>query len=308
MSSSMTARQPIDSPSRRRSSYPPVEVSLLPGGYVADGQVHREVELGPLTGVDEEFLAAADPATPAAVLTTALLAGCVRRLGTIGKPGLEVIRDLLVGDREFLLLKLRQLTLGDRIALQTACPRVECGALMDLVFSLRDFPVEERPASAEPYRLTAPDGVEILFRLPTGRDQEAFAQRADIGPGAADHLLARCVLRVGDQQNPTPDDIAALPEAARALIEERIERLAPEVTAEVETVCPECQRPFAQALELPRLFLAELQAGGGELEREIHFLALHYHWPEREILRMTRRKRRRYVALLSEELEIGSGA
>lgn len=39
------------------------------------------------------------------------------------------------------------------------------------------------------------------------------------------------------------------------------------------------------------------------LYHEVHQLAWHYHWSEREILAMSRAKRRRYLALLSRELE-----
>jgi hypothetical protein len=39
------------------------------------------------------------------------------------------------------------------------------------------------------------------------------------------------------------------------------------------------------------------------LYEEVHRLAWHYHWAEREILAMTHSKRRRYLALLRRELE-----
>jgi hypothetical protein len=41
---------------------------------------------------------------------------------------------------------------------------------------------------------------------------------------------------------------------------------------------------------------------------EVHHLALHYHWSEREILQLTRGKRQRYLALLVEHFERQAGA
>jgi hypothetical protein len=41
----------------------------------------------------------------------------------------------------------------------------------------------------------------------------------------------------------------------------------------------------------------------GGLYEEVHHLAFHYHWSEREILDMPRAKRRRYLALLAGKLE-----
>ena len=39
------------------------------------------------------------------------------------------------------------------------------------------------------------------------------------------------------------------------------------------------------------------------LYEEVHHLAYYYHWPERDILEMSRSKRRRYLALLAAKLE-----
>lgn len=39
------------------------------------------------------------------------------------------------------------------------------------------------------------------------------------------------------------------------------------------------------------------------LYEEIHYLAYHYHWTERDILEMSRPKRRRYLAMLANKLE-----
>lgn len=38
------------------------------------------------------------------------------------------------------------------------------------------------------------------------------------------------------------------------------------------------------------------------LYEELHLLALHYHWPEADILRLTSSKRRRYLRLLARHV------
>jgi hypothetical protein len=287
---------------RSGSPWPEGDTFVLPGGYVVDSAAHREVELGPVTGADEEYVTST--AVPAAVLITKLLGSCVRRIGTIRKPGVAVVRELLVGDREFLILRLRQLTYGDKVDLQLACPRPECGKTMDVSFSLREIPIEERPVDRRQFAWRAPDGTDFLFRLPTGCDQEALAA-APKNLCNEDHLLARLIQRIGNLENPRVEVISALPGDVRAQIEERIGQLGPALNVDFETICPECQIPFASPLDLPTLLLAELMPASGALEREVHFLALHYHWSEWEILRMTRTKRRRYLDLLCEELGRG---
>jgi hypothetical protein len=41
------------------------------------------------------------------------------------------------------------------------------------------------------------------------------------------------------------------------------------------------------------------------LYREVHLLALHYHWAENDILRLPASKRRRYLRLLADHLAEG---
>jgi hypothetical protein len=41
----------------------------------------------------------------------------------------------------------------------------------------------------------------------------------------------------------------------------------------------------------------------GRLYEEVHHLAYHYHWAERDIMDLPRSKRRRYLGLLASKLE-----
>jgi hypothetical protein len=50
-------------------------------------------------------------------------------------------------------------------------------------------------------------------------------------------------------------------------------------------------------------FLAEMKSTLLQLERDIHLLAWNYHWTEREVLSLPRKKRRRYVEMVNEELD-----
>ena len=63
---------------------------LLPGGYVDEGGVlHREAELAPLSGHEEEMLT--DRRSPGgAALVTIILSRCVRSLGSISPVPAEV--------------------------------------------------------------------------------------------------------------------------------------------------------------------------------------------------------------------------
>lgn len=316
-----SAAAALDTPSRAMLDAPardePHEgVFTLPGGYLDDdGALHREVQLSPLTGRDEEFLAHLDAQTCAASVVTRLLARRLTRIGAIREIDAALVRRLLVGDRDYLLLKLRRISFGERIYVVSSCAAADCGKPLEFKISLDDIPCESKPVAARYFTMRlSPDAalvddagrahVEVEFRLPTGEDQEAAAPlfRRD-EPRAVDQLLARCIRRVGELSNVDGALVAMLPAQARREIEEQIELRSPQAELELEGICPECETPFTHLLNFTDYFASEVQKNLRDLEHTVHFLAWHYHWSERAILSLTMRKRRRYVELLREELE-----
>jgi hypothetical protein len=286
---------------------------LLPGGYVdADCELLREVELAPLSGRDEELIAAQQAlATPA--LLTVLLARCVRRLGSVKPVSEDLARRLLVADRQFLLLKLRQITFGDHVQATVQCPWEACRKKVDIDFSLDDIPVRESEEKGPLYTRELSSGAafsnehgeqyrEVVFRLPNGEDQEAISSMVEENEAKAlALLLARCICRLGPLHDPGPEVIHRLSPLARAEIERHMEVAAPHVDLTLAARCPECDREFTVPFDLQAL-LAECQTNRDLLYREVHHLAYHYHWSEQAILALSRKKRRKYIAILAEEM------
>ena len=286
----------------------------LPGGYVDEhGVTQRQVELSPVTGFEEEYLANVGPAVCSASVVTGLLARCIQRVGTLEPVTTSLVTDLLVGDRDFLMLKLREITCGNKLDAVLFCPDPECGKPMDVTLNLDDFAPEMKPVSDRLFTLELPadegetGSFSIEFRLPTGADQETAAPWiSGDEESAVCQLLARTITRVNDETAVDQETVRALPPKVRIEIEERMEKLAPHVTIELETSCVECRKPFTTLVDLTSFFLAEMKQSRQSLEREFHFLAWHYHWRESEILALTRKKRRRYIELIQEEL-LGAG-
>lgn len=290
----------------------PVEdesVVLLPGGYVDDsGTLHREVELAEVTGDVEYFVANLSEKSHTSSRVTAILSKCIRRIGSrgeTGEVGVSLARGLLTGDRDYLMLKLREKTFGRKVTCVLRCPDQACGQPMDLLFDTSAFEFSSAVTRAFfEARITSGDeGVDVEFRLPTGDDQEALAELfTSDQSAAADELLVRCLRRVGSSSPVDPSVVASFSEEARSQLEDEMGRLAPRVEIELEAQCPECKRTFETPFDFTTYFFDELKTTTGALEREVHFLAWHYHWSERDILSMTRKKRRRYVALLQKEV------
>lgn len=277
----------------------------LPCGYRAAGGHHREVEVLPLSGLDEELLAQQHCAP--SELVTQVLARCVQRVGAIEHVDDALARQLTVGDRQYLMMKLREATFGPYVALVTRCSWPDCGEKVDIDFEIPDVPV--RATDGNPIhtvRLTQaadPQQRQIDFRLPTGADQERCAPLLDSNPAEALHaLLEACILAI-DSAEPTSPQIAELSPAARAELEAAMAAAAPGPAMTMEASCPGCGRAFLVPLDIADLFFGEARVTEDLLYRQVHYLAYHYHWGESEILSMPRSKRLRYVELLSEEIE-----
>lgn len=272
----------------------------LPGGYFDDaGRLHDEVDLAPLVGRDEEALLA--NRLPAAAMTT-VLARTIRRIGTIDRIDESLVRRLLVADRQVLLLELRQRTFGTRIAGSCLCDRAGCGQRISLSYAIDDIPVralaDKRPVYS--FALPETDGSPrvVTLRLPDGGDQEEICEAVASGSTGAEALrllVQRCLVD-GELAEPfTPADLLAV---ERFLVD-----TAPAVDLAVCTRCPACGGEVTVELDVQDFFFGELVTGVQQLYRDVHHLALHYHWSEQDILALTRPKREGYLALIAETME-----
>jgi len=291
------------------------QMAQLPGGYIdGTGTLHRKVELVSLTGRDEECLSDHSHHVSAS-LVTRLLSRCCHKIGTISPVTEDIVRQLLVADRQYLLLKLREMTFGDQVQATIVCPWPTCGNQVDIDFSTRDIPVQESiekgpiytmqlSLKAMPQTEGAPEEHSIAFRLPNGGDQEDLASlMAENEAMAFTTLLARCIQQIDSSLNPGEDRITQLSPLARLEIEQRMEALSPKVDLTLGATCPDCQRDFSMPFDLQQFFFGEWQTSRDLLYREVHYLAYHYHWSEEEIMELPREKRRKYIEVLAEEIE-----
>jgi hypothetical protein len=246
-------------------------------------------------------------------MVTAILSRCVQRIGGIREIDAGVARRLLVADRQFILLKLREVTFGEQVHGSVPCPWPGCGRRVAVTFSTSDVPVTAASDKGPVYTLVlSPEAMPeaedtertVTFRLPTGADQELLAELLDENEAAAlTGLLTHCLLRVGPDERIDEACVSRLSPLARLEIERRMERLAPGLDLVMEAVCAHCGREFAASLDLQRFFFGELRVTADLLSREVHYLAYHYHWSEREIMEMPRDRRSRYIAVLADEIQ-----
>lgn len=238
---------------------------VLPGGLLApEGTCHRVVWVRELNGRDEEVLS--DRRRPGgASRVTELLSRAIERVEGLDRSvDRDLAADLLIGDRDYLLLRLRQMTLGDQVHQVMRCPATACGQKVDVEFSIGEIPVRRAESLRRDYeiRLSRPawpgdDRSDCaVLRLPTGRDQEAIADLADQNPAAANsRLFARLLVRLGRTTRPDEEAVRALPIKLRQELADFLRRTAPGPDLHIEAQCPHCGADMTYPFDLEDFFL-----------------------------------------------------
>jgi hypothetical protein len=232
----------------------------LPGGVIGpDGRCHQLVHVRELTGADEEVLS--ERAAGGARLVTGFLARVIAKIEGLERPVDEdLVADMLIGDRDYLLLRLRQMDVGDHVHQVMRCPSTACGKKVDVDFLVSEIAVERASAVLPSYRVQLGEGAAaetVLVRLPTGRDQEAIASLAGTNPAAANtRLFSRVVLRRGDSGPLDEEAARALPLKQRQQLAAFLERTAPGPDLRIDVQCPLCGADMAYRFDLHGFFLS----------------------------------------------------
>lgn len=121
-----------------------------------------EAVLRPITGNEESLLTDRRLMKNGTAVNQVIL-NCLESLGGNEKPTMEDVLALLSGDRLFLLVKLRQVSFGDEVALTLHCPDPYCGEDNPVEINLEDLEITTYPAERE-FRFTLPRSEkEVVF-------------------------------------------------------------------------------------------------------------------------------------------------
>jgi hypothetical protein len=198
----------------------------------------------------------------------------------------EQLATLTVGERDRLILRLRQQLLGDRFDCETRCPA--CDEHLELTLDARQLLLPHPlPTDAE-IRLGGDDYLATC-RLPNSADLAACNDQ----PHPADALLALCVHVVdGDG---AVIDARQLPMSMRERLDAHIAALDPQAEVLLDLRCPGCGHGWQAPFDPAAFLLLEIDAYAVQLLDDVHQLALAYGWSERDILAMRPSRRRRYL-------------
>jgi hypothetical protein len=281
------------------------ETITLPSGYWLDGRHERQLCLHPVPAMDESLALEADSRLAPAARVTALLARhVVGNAAAAAVDALTVARSLSVGDREAVLLHLRRERFGNDLDCLVDCPTPNCGEPVSVELRVSELllPPYENPRPS--YELGAEHAgiaYRIRFRLPIGADLEAAALASQADPTAGTRLLVRnCVLAI--QPRPADNAADALTSALEADLSQAVLAHDPQAELQLDLECPSCGNRFSTFFDTGAFLIDELERESAVEQAEVESLAFYYHWPEREILAMSRARRRSYLDLLAQRL------
>jgi hypothetical protein len=205
---------------------------------------------------------------------------------------LEQIAQFSIGQRDELLLTLREQTFGSRLASITTCPA--CAEQLEFHIDAADVRATPEVELKVPLNLTHGD-YTVEFRLPTSLDLVCLDPAADLEMNRQE-LLERCVIatrRAGAEISATE-----LPAEVGMAIAQRMADADPQADVQLALTCPKCQHSWRAPLDIVSYFLSEIDAWADRLLREVHSLASAYGWREAEVLALSPWRRQAYLELI----------
>jgi hypothetical protein len=201
----------------------------------------------------------------------------------------EELAQLPIGERDSLLVTLREWTFGSQLVSRVVCKK--CGERLELSLKISDIPVARELEAAAALTVNA-DGYEVVFRLPNSEDVRA-ATHIDSDPEP--FLLRRCVLRV------TKDDAEQSVEELPGTTIDRVVAGMAEADPQSSPLllaCAACSYQWQVGFDIVSYFWTEVSAWANRLLREVHVLASRYGWAEDDILAMSSWRRQSYLEMI----------
>lgn len=221
-----------------------------------------------------------------------LRAGPVRRaleLLESSSPGIADPEQLSIGQRDALLLHLRERTFGRELTGTSQCSG--CEEQIELKFAATDLGT--RQVDTGPITVQIREW-EVVARPVNSGDLQAVTER-DLAQ-ARRRLAERCLLSATFRGHAA--SACELPDEVSNEVERRLAEADPQADIQLVMDCPACGRTNRVTFDIVPFFWREIENWAARMLREIHTLASAYHWSEEEILALSPTRRQCYLDLL----------
>jgi hypothetical protein len=197
---------------------------------------------------------------------------------------------LSIGERDRLLLRLRQSLFGPVLQIYTTCP--SCGQEVEFRAGTPDL-ISTPSAPAAELTLSIA-GFDLRYRVPNSADGVALTASNSLDD-ARSELLRRCLLSISRDGKQT--GLESLPASVVEALEETMDAADPLADVRFDLSCPECGHVWAASFDPASFLSTEIAAYTRRLFREVHALARYYGWQEADILRMSPQRRATYLEM-----------
>ena len=238
------------------------EFDLLAGYEDEHGTVHKDFAIREINGSDEEAISKSEIKSNGAKVIRTLLERCCERIGTINKSDVkpnawrEIIQSLTVADQDIMLLRLRQISLGDELETEYKCPDSNCKSDIKVLVDIEELEIlpfqGDRVISFElPKGGLDKDGNRVKkgkLRFPTGLDREVLDSVVRKNSGLANTMMLTRLITELEGTKVHDDFVRNLSVKDRQYLMNLLKEHSYGINLEVEVTCPSCMETFTASL------------------------------------------------------------
>jgi hypothetical protein len=209
-----------------------------------------EIELREMTGAEEELLTNQRLIRNGDAVNQ-VLKNCIVRIGEKSETATSDVLAMLSGDRLFVLVRLRQISLGDEVELELVCPNVACRAKNRATVSINDLPVTPYGEEREFTFALPASGAKVRFGYLDGHKEKRLAQMQE--PSISSAMLIR-ILDI-DGNPPSKKALAEMSMRDRSALRQEMIRIDAGIDTAIELDCDSCGTRIRTRLEAEPGFL-----------------------------------------------------
>jgi hypothetical protein len=208
--------------------------------------------------------------------------------------GIPDIRKLSIGQRDALLLELRESLFGPRLLNRAVCPH--CSTPLEWETRVEDLKLQ--PAfplhSYREFQLDH-DGYRVHFRLPNSLDLSLFDE--DSTPVREPKgLLYHCILDIQKDRSDYP--VRDLPETLIESLDLRMAEEDPQADIRMMLICASCAWKWEVHFDIASYLWTEIDGWARRILMDVCTIASTLGWSERDILNLSPRRRQFYLEML----------
>lgn len=221
----------------------------LPLGYIKDIDgtifVEKEVEVVPMTVKVRKALTKKQFKNNPSALFNFILKSCVVKLAG-EEPSFQQIKNLSSGDRQYLLLMIRKISLGDTLKFQLQCDVCEAHQQAELDIDhirVKRYKDDELPVQDKRFVIHFSSeslGLDCKMKLPTGIEEEMVASIQD--PLEANYKMYEyCLVQYNEKVAPfSSEQVDRIPVKISDFIDKRFRELQPGPDYYKKVLCDSC--------------------------------------------------------------------